>query len=177
MGEKPQPESVCPPITGFPLPTETPSNRSKEPIMRKKTRIRRLVAALAAGASAALLVSAASAHGTAATLTIRHQMRGCHTWSFNGGAYKATQSITLSRGATLAVENNDVMPHKLVRTSGPAVQVRTASMSRMGAVARVRFTKAGVYRFKTKPGEDYSWASKMETKGEDNVLRLTVTVH
>jgi plastocyanin len=177
MGEKPQPESVCPPITGFPLPTETPSNRSKEPIMRKKTRIRRLVAALAAGASAALLVSSASAHGTAATLTIRHQMRGCHTWSFNGGAYKATQSITLSRGATLAVKNNDVMPHKLVRTSGPAVQVRTASMSRMGAVARVRFTKAGVYRFKTKPGEDYSWASKMETKGEDNVLRLTVTVH
>jgi hypothetical protein len=36
--------------------------------MRKKTRIRRLVAALAAGASAALLVSSASAHGTAATL-------------------------------------------------------------------------------------------------------------
>jgi hypothetical protein len=47
----------------------------------------------------------------------------------------------------------------------------------MGAVARVRFMKAGVYHFKTKPGEDYSWASKMETKGEDNVLRLTVTVH
>jgi hypothetical protein len=42
--------------------TETPSNRSKEPIMRKKTRIRRLVAAVAAGASAALLVSSASAH-------------------------------------------------------------------------------------------------------------------
>jgi plastocyanin len=145
---------------------------------KKKKTIRRLVAALAAGASSTLLVSAAaSAHGTAATLTIRHQMRGCHTWSFNGGAYKATQSITLSRGATLAVKNNDVMPHKLVPTSGPAVQVRTASMSRMGAIARVRFTKAGVYRFKTKPGEDYSWASKMETKGEDNVLRLTVTVH
>jgi plastocyanin len=90
---------------------------------------------------------------------------------------EANQSISLSRGATLVVKNNDVMPHKLVPTSGPAVQIRTASMSRMGAVARVRFTKAGVYRFKTKPGEDYSWASKMETKGEDNVLRLTVTVH
>ena len=49
-------------------------------------------------------------------------------------------------------------------------------MNRMGAVARVQFTKAGVYQFKTKPGEDYSWASHMETKGEDNVLRLTVTV-
>jgi plastocyanin len=144
--------------------------------MRKKTRIRRLVAALAAGASAALLVSAASAHGTPATLTIRHQMKGCHTWSFNGSAYKAAQAITLSRGATLTVKNNDVMPHKLVRTSGPATQLRTPSMSRMGAVARVRFTKAGVYHFKTKPGEDYSWASHMETKGEDNLLRLTVTV-
>jgi plastocyanin len=144
--------------------------------MRKKTRIRRLVAALAAGASAALLVSAASAHGTAATLTIRHQMKGCHTWSFNGGPYKAAQSITLSRGATLAVKNNDVMPHKLARISGPAVQLRTPLMNHMGAVARVRFTKAGIYHFKTKPGEDYSWASHLETKGEDNVLRLTVTV-
>jgi plastocyanin len=156
--------------------TETPSNRSKESIMRKKTRIRRLVAALAAGASAALLVSSASAHGTAASLTIRHQVKGCHTWSFNGGPYKAAQSITLSRGATLAVKNNDVMPHKLARISGPAVQLRTPLMNHMGAVARVRFTKAGIYHFKTKPGEDYSWASHLETKGEDNVLRLTVTV-
>ena len=144
--------------------------------MRRKTRIRRLAAALAAGAAAALLVSSASAHGTAATLTIRHQMKGCHTWSFNGGAYKAAQSITLSRGATLTVKDNDIMPHKLLRTSGPVVQLRTPSMSHMGAVAQVRFTKAGVYRFKTKAGEDYSWASHMETKGEDNVLRLTVTV-
>jgi hypothetical protein len=143
--------------------------------MNHKKRIRRLVAVLAA-CGAALLVSSASAHGTAATLTIRHQMNGCHSWAFNGSAYKATQSIKLTRGATLIVKNNDVMPHKLVRTSGPAVQIRAAAMSRMGAVARVQLTKAGVYRFKTKPGEDYSWASHMETKGEDNVLRLTVTV-
>lgn len=143
--------------------------------MRRKQRIRRLVAALAACA-AALLVTSASAHGTAATLTIRHQIHGCHAWSFDGSAYKATQSIKLTRGATLVIKNNDVMPHKLVRTSGPAAQMRTPAMSRMGAVARVHFTKAGVYRFKTKPGEDYSWASHMETKGEDNVLRLTVTV-
>ena len=117
-----------------------------------------------------------SSSATAATLTIRHQMQGCHAWSFNSGAYKAAQSVTLARGTSLAVRNNDVMPHKLVRTSGPAVHIRTPSMSRVGAVARVQFTKAGVYHFKTKAGEDYSWASKMETKGEDNVLRLTVTV-
>lgn len=144
--------------------------------MSKKTRIRRLVAVLAAGGSAALLVSSASAQGSARTLTIRHQMKGCHSWSFNGGASKAAQTITLTRGATLTIKNNDVMPHKLRQTSGPAVQVRTAAMNRMGAVARVQFAKAGVYRFKTKAGEDYSWASHMETKGEDNVLRLTVTV-
>lgn len=142
---------------------------------RRKKRIRRLVAALAA-CSAALIVSSASAHGTAATLTIRHQIRGCHSWSLNGGAYKATQFVQLSRGATLTVRNNDVMSHKLVLTSGPAVRIATPRMSRVGAVARVRFTKAGVYRFKTKPGEDYSWASHMQTKGEDNILRLTVTV-
>ena len=143
--------------------------------MKRKQRICHLVAALAACA-AALLVSSASAHGTASTLTIRHQVRGCHTWSLNGGAYKASQSIALARGATLTVKNNDVMPHKLVRVSGPAVKVGTPAMNRMGAVARVHFSNAGVYRFKTKPGEDYSWASHMETKGEDNVLRLTVTV-
>jgi plastocyanin len=143
--------------------------------MSQRKRIRRLVAALAA-CSAALVVSSASAQGAAATLTIRHQTNGCHSWSFNSGAYKAAQSITLSRGVTLAVRNNDVMPHTLVRTSGPAVQVRAPKMSRMGAVAKVHFTKAGVYRFKTRAGEDYSWASHMETKGEDNVLRLTVTV-
>ena len=143
--------------------------------MSQKKRIRRLLAALAA-CGAALLVSSASAHGSAATLTIRHQMHGCHAWSFNAGSYKIAQSVTLARGATLAVKNNDVMPHKLVRTSGPVVQVRAPAMNRMGAVARVQFAKAGVYHFKTKLGEDYAWASHMETKGEDNVLRLTVTV-
>ena len=142
---------------------------------QRKKNIRRLVAALAA-CSAALIVSAASAHGTATTLTIRHQIRGCHSWSLNGGAYKATQVVQLSRGATLTVRNNDVMPHKLVLTSGPSVRIGTPLMKRMGAVASVRFAKAGVYRFKTKPGEDYSWASNMKTKGEDNVLRLTVTI-
>ena len=143
--------------------------------MRRKKHIRRLVAALAACA-AALLVSSASAHGTAATLTIRHQMHGCHAWSFEDGAYRATLNVQLKRGELLTIRNNDVMSHKLVRTLGPAVQLRTPAMNRMGAVARVQFTKAGVYHFKTKPGEDYSWASHMETKGEDNVLRLTVTV-
>jgi len=143
--------------------------------MSRKKRIRKLAAVLAA-ATGALFVATASAHGTAATLTIRHQTHGCHTWSFNNGPSKAALSVRLSRGATLTVKNNDVMPHKLVRTSGPAARVLTPRMGRVGATARIHFTNAGVYKFTTKAGEDYSWASNMKTTGEDNVLRLTVTV-
>ena len=49
-----------------------------------------------------------------ASVVIRHQTRGCHAWSVNGGAFKARQSLTLQRGGTLVVTDNDVMPHKLV---------------------------------------------------------------
>jgi hypothetical protein len=47
-------------------------------------------------------------------------------------------------------------------------------MARMGASAKVTFTKPGVYKFTTKVGEDYM--SGVKTTGEDNVLKLTVTV-
>jgi hypothetical protein len=146
-----------------------------EELMSRKKRIRKLAAALAA-ATGALFVATASAHGTAATITIRHQMHGCHTWSLNNSASRAALSVRLARGATLTVKNNDVMPHKLVRKSGPAARILTPRMARVGATARVHFTKPGVYKFTTKAGEDYSWASHMKTTGEDNVLRLTVTV-
>jgi hypothetical protein len=46
----------------------------------------------------------------------------------------------------------------------------------MAASATVKLEQKGVYRFTTKPGEDYAWASSMKTVGEDNVLRLTVRV-
>jgi hypothetical protein len=125
-----------------------------------------------------------------ASLLIRHQLRGCHAWSMNGSAFKASQSVALRRGGTLRVTNNDVMPHALVKTSGPSVtyvNLKTGNMSmgmhgsaapgamtHMGASTKVVFSKAGVYRFVTKPGEDYM--PGMKTIGEDNVLRLTVTV-
>ncbi len=142
--------------------------------MSQRKRIRQLVAVIAAMAGV-LVVSSASAHGTA-TVTIRHQMHGCHAWSFEDGAYRATLNVHLKRGELLTVRNDDVMPHTLVRTSGPALKVLTPAMKHTGATARVRFTKAGVYKFKTKAGEDYSYASHVKTKGEDNVLRLIVTV-
>jgi len=48
------------------------------------------------------------------------------------------------------------------------------AMTHMGASTKVVFSKAGVYRFTTRAGEDYM--SGMKTVGEDNVLRLRVTV-
>jgi plastocyanin len=128
-----------------------------------------------AAAGAALLLAAPASTQTGATLTIRHQLRGCHSWSLNGAAYKVSQSVTMSKGATLTVVNNDVMPHKFVRVSGPALTLSaSASLNHMGAATKVKFTKAGVYKFTTKAGEDYMKGIK--TIGEDNVLRLTVTV-
>jgi plastocyanin len=110
------------------------------------------------------------------TITIRHQMKGCHAWSVNGGPYRATQRTALSRGGTITFVDNDVMPHKLVETSGPAVRYRSnPAMRHMSATVRVTFPKAGVYKFTTKAGEDYPGMA-MKTSGEDNVLRLTVKV-
>ena len=122
------------------------------------------------------LVGTAVAAPQSATLTIRHQLKGCHSWAFSGGAWKATQSITLARGAKLTVIDNDVMPHKLVQLSGPQTKLTTSAMNHMGAQASVVFGKAGSYVFGTKAGEDYPSMSGMKTIGEDNVLRLVVTV-
>ena len=87
------------------------------------------------------------------------------------------------------VTNDDVMPHKLVETSGPSIRMLNLKtpmgtglhgtfgpgmMAHMGAMTKVLFARPGVYRFTTKPGEDYM--KGIETIGEDNVLRLTVRV-
>ena len=125
-------------------------------------------------AGASLLLAATASPRTGTTLTIRHQLRGCHSWSVNGGANKASQSVTLTKGATLTIVNNDVMPHRLVKLSGPALTLASANMNHSGATMHLKFAKAGVYMFKTKAGEDYTKGVK--TIGEDNVLKLKVTV-
>jgi hypothetical protein len=122
------------------------------------------------------LAGAAIAAPRSATLTIRHQLRGCHSWSFNGSSWKASQTITLSRGATLKVIDNDVMPHKLVQLSGPRSTLTRPAMAHMGATATARFPVRGTYVFKTRAGDDYPMMMKMKTIGEDNLLRLVVTV-
>ena len=155
-------------------------------------RSNRLFVATAAGTvvAAALAVSASGAANV--SLLIRHQLRGCHTWSINGGAYKASQTVTVKRGTVLTVVDNDIMPHRLVQLAGPSVKLvnlntgmtgagmgksgkaAPGAMTHMGASTKVIFTRSGVYRFTTRAGEDYM--SGMKTIGEDNVLRIKVIV-
>jgi len=108
------------------------------------------------------------------TLTIRHQLHGCHSWSFDGKSWHASQSTAIPRGGVLTVVDNDVMSHKLVQLSGPKALVTGALMKHMSASAHVVFIAKGTYVFTTKPGEDYMKGVK--TVGEDNVLRLVVKV-
>jgi plastocyanin len=116
----------------------------------------------------------ASVGPRAATLTIRHETHGCHSWSVDGKSWSAAQKLTLAPGALLTVKNLDVMPHTFVQVSGPKAKLAHASMSHMGAQAFATFAVKGKYVFTTKPGEDYMKGVK--TTGEDNVLRLVVTV-
>jgi hypothetical protein len=133
------------------------------------------IATLTLATAAVVFAATASAHAPK-TVTIRHQMRGCHSWSFANGPYKATLKIRVDRDMTLRFVNDDVMPHKLVQLAGPKAMIMKANMNHMGAVAVLNFPRAGHYRFATKPGEDYPSMGTMKTIGEDNVLRLTVVV-
>jgi hypothetical protein len=110
------------------------------------------------------------------TITIRHQMRGCHAWSFAGGPFKSSLTVSIARSKSLTVVDNDVMPHKFLQVGGTKVTIARPAMRHAGATSVVRFGKAGVYRFTTRAGEDYKSADGMKTLGEDNVLHLTVTV-
>ena len=110
-----------------------------------------------------------------AKIEIRHQTRGCHAWALNGGAYRASLATRLARGGSTTFANNDVMPHKLIQSSGPAVQYGgTRVLKHVGASVKVTFSKSGTYQFTTKAGEDYM--SGVKTVGEDNALRFIVKV-
>ena len=133
-------------------------------------RIALILTAVALGAAAT-----AAATTPAVTITIRHQTRHCHSWSVDGSTWKATQSVRLARGASVLFRNNDVMPHRLVELSGPALRLpRAANMHVMGATFKLTFPRAGTYRFKTVAGEDYM--AGVKTSGDDNDLVLTVKV-
>jgi plastocyanin len=149
----------------------------------------RYLVALAA-ALTALAVAGSAVASSNVRLTIRHQVRGCHAWAIGSSAYRASQTLKVKAGTTLTFTNNDVMPHRLVQLAGPSVRLHNLAapttgmglhgpfapgmMGRMGASTRLVLTKPGTYRFTTRAGEDYM--AGMKTIGEDNVLRLTVTV-
>jgi hypothetical protein len=150
-----------------------------------------LLATAAIAVTSAIGVTASAASGAArqSTVVIRHQLHGCHSWSVNGDGFNPKQALTLHRGGSFTITNDDVMPHKLIETSGPAVKITRVSagmgmgdkgtfaapmLARMGAQSKVTFATAGVYTFTTKAGEDFM--AGVKTVGEDNVLKLTVTV-
>ncbi len=153
-------------------------------------RIAILVAAAFAAVAVAALAAASPSRAGDATVSIRHQVAHCHTWSVNGGPFRASQRLSVRRGATISFVDNDVMPHQLVQLAGAHVAMQNTStmgmgggmrgsatpglMNHMGAATQVRLTKPGVYRFRTRAGEDYR--SGFKTTGEDNVLTLTVLV-
>lgn len=136
----------------------------------------RMLSAVVAIAAALVLAPPASSHENGPVLIIRHQMRGCHAWSLGlTAAAKVSQTVWLKRGVHLEIGNNDVMPHKLVQLAGPRVRLpEGASMNSLGAMIEVRFPNAGVYRFATKAGKDYS--KGVRTIGADHTLKLRVIV-
>jgi plastocyanin len=142
---------------------------------RKKIRIR--IVALTLGVVGIVVATSTASAQTPITITIRHQMHGCHAWSASpSGPYRPNLAIKLDRGSRLTFVNDDVMPHRLVQVSGKKATLTTANMNHMAARASVMFSRPGTYVFTTKAGEDYKWVHGMTTKGEDNVLHLKVTV-
>jgi plastocyanin len=133
---------------------------------------RTLIALSSLAAALTLATSAGAANPV--TVTIRHQLHGCHAWAVANGPFRATQALSLTHGSTLNFVDNDVMPHTLIQLTGSHVALMGSHMAKMGATAHITFLKPGTYVFGTKAGEDYMKGVK--TIGEDNVLTLTVTV-
>jgi len=126
--------------------------------------------------AAALVAVSPAAAGSTTTITISHEMKGCHMWQVGSGKLAPNLNATLKAGTTLRFVNNDIMPHKLIQSGGPKLTLVHANMNQMSAVSTVELTHKGTYRFTTKPGEDYKLFAGHKTIGEDYVLHLTVHV-
>ena len=124
-----------------------------------------------AKAIAAALKNPLVIRGTA-TVRIAHVKRGCHVWT-NGKRKAAGLKVHLRRGQTLTVTNQDLDNHRLIRLAGPKIELGTTM--RMNQTVKVRFTKAGTYRLRTKktmnPG-----MPEVKTIGKDNLLPIVVVV-
>lgn len=136
--------------------------------------MRRFIALLAISAATVTALAATASASPNASILIRHQVMGCHSWSVNGNTFAATQKIVVGPKTTFTVTDTDVMPHTLYQLSGPKASLITAAMTKPGAHASFQLLKKGTYVFGTKAGED--WVKNVVTKGPDNVLRLIVIV-
>jgi plastocyanin len=105
---------------------------------------------------------------------IEHVTRGCHSLAVNGARPSPNATLRVAVGGRMVVQNNDVMPHRLIAGSGPPLRLKHAMMSHMGASSTVTFTTPGVYHLTTKAGEDYM--KGITTVGADNTLRIKVVV-
>jgi hypothetical protein len=118
---------------------------------------------------------AASKLPTSASATIVHTTVGCHTLDVAGTAGPTPHAtLHLATGAVLHVQDNDVMPHRLISVTGPQPQFANPNMTHMGARSTVTFPAAGTYVLQTKAGEDYTTGIK--TIGPDNTIRIKVVV-
>ena len=149
------------------------------------------LAGLMLGATSVAGVAAASTAQGSATVQIRHQVGGCHTWSVNGSAVQGrSDRQARARGAPdhhrqrrhAAPARAPDGPRVVYTLTNPgssmmgALKAPYASgmMPHTGAALQVTFAKKGTYTFKTVAGEDYMKGIK--TTGKDNVLELVVTV-
>lgn len=102
-------------------------------------------------------------------LAIQHVQ---HVWS-QEGRVSTSLRLKLSPGARLHVVNRDSVPQQLVQLNGPSLRLRGHMMPGMSQL--IRFSKPGVYRFKSKVITMDS-PTEITTVTPGNVLRLTVSV-
>ena len=131
-----------------------------------------LFALLVVVACGVIVVNAIASGAVAKRVAIVHVQKGCHVWSL-GATRTVTLSLSLRKGDTLAVVNQDLDMHRLVQVSGPST--KTGPFLMMNQRVSVHFTKAGLYRFHTRVA-DMRGMPKAETIGPDNKLLLTVRV-
>src|SRR6188472_564356 len=96
---------------------------------------------------AALVVISPAAAGGTATITINHEMKGCHMWQLGNGKPTANLRITVRAGTGLRFVNNDIMPHRLIQLAGPKLTLVRPKMNHLSAVSTVTLAHKGDYRF------------------------------
>ena len=103
-------------------------------------------------ALAAVLVGVAPAAAkSGVAVTIRHQSKGCHSWSVNGGPYKASQTIHVKAG-TLAPEIYEV-----------TMTLRADAKQGSDSVFMAELVYGAVVTLANTPPEDVSTALMVET--------------